>query len=128
MAGEKGVMHCFAFTPQANATQADWEAFYKASDQMPQRIKGVKSVWYGKLMRPLAQYSVTDPEARKKVMAEGKGSGAVGFTRREHGMCIWFNDEASFSAYANDPFHKEWEQVYGKVRVPGTTTYQIIGH
>ena len=32
-AGEKTVMHCFAWTPVKEATPADWEAFYKASDE-----------------------------------------------------------------------------------------------
>ena len=68
-AGEKAVMHCFAFTPIAEATQADWDAFYKASDMMPKKIKNVKHVWYGKLLRPLN----------------------VGGARREHGMCIAFD-------------------------------------
>jgi len=29
MAGEKGLMHCFYFTPVASATQADWQGFFK---------------------------------------------------------------------------------------------------
>jgi hypothetical protein len=129
LAGEKSVLHCFAFTPIATASQAEWDAFYKATDALPKKIKGIKRVWYGKLMRPLTQYGVNipDAEARKKLMAEMKGNADVSVTRREHGACFEFADETAFKAYAADPAHKEWEAVYGKVRVPGTTTYQIIG-
>jgi hypothetical protein len=129
MAGEKSVMHCFAFTPITEATQADWNAFYKATDALPTKVKGLKRVWYGKLMRPLTlpALAMQDAEARKKLMAAGKGSADVTINRREHGVCMEFADEAAFKAYGPDPAHKEWESVYGKVRVPGTTTYQIIG-
>jgi hypothetical protein len=41
MAGEKKLMHCFAFTPLKSATSADWDAFYKATDDLPKKIKGV---------------------------------------------------------------------------------------
>jgi hypothetical protein len=128
-AGEKTIMHCFAFTPIATASQSEWDAFYKATDALPQKIKGLRRVWYGKLMRPLTQYGLNVPnaEARKKLMAEMKGNADVTVTRREHGACFEFADEAAFKAYGPDPAHKEWEAVYGKVRVPGTTTFQIIG-
>ena len=129
MAGEKSVMHCFAYTPIAEATQADWDAFNKATSELPTKIKGIKRVWHGKLARPLAQYSLTtqDAEARKKVMADGKGTTDVAVMRREYGACMEFESEAAFKAYGADPAHKEWEAVYSKVRKPGTTTYQIIG-
>jgi hypothetical protein len=129
LAGEKSLMHCFAFTPVETAGEAEWNAFYKATDALPGKIKGIKRVWYGKLMRPLTQVqlNVPDAEARKKLMAEGKGSADVRVLRRQHGVCMEFEDEAAFKAYDADPGHKEWVSVYEKVRVPGTTTYQIIG-
>jgi hypothetical protein len=40
-AGEKKLMHCFAWTPIKEATPADWQAFYKASDALPHKIKGI---------------------------------------------------------------------------------------
>jgi len=54
-AGEKTLMHCFAWTPVKGATAADWETFYKASDALPKKIKGITKVWYGKLESPLGQ-------------------------------------------------------------------------
>jgi Stress responsive A/B Barrel Domain len=103
-AAESTLMHCFAFTPIKEATQADWDAFYKATDELPKKIKGLRRVWYGKLLRPLKQ----------------------GENVREHGVCMEFQDEAAFKAYDPDPAHKAWVDVYSKVRVPGTTTYQIL--
>lgn len=127
-AAETGVMHCFAFTPLEGATQADWDAFYKATNALPQKIKGLKQVWVGKLARPLnvPSLNIQDPEARKKMMADGKGTADFTMNRREYGACMWFADEAAFKAYGGDPAHKEWEAVYSKVRRPGTTTYQIL--
>lgn len=129
MAGEKGVMHCFAFTPIQEATQAQWDAFYKATDALPQKIKGLERVWYGKLMRPLTlpALAITDAAKRKELMAAGKGTADVNIVRREHGVCMEFADEAAYKAYGSDPAHKDWVAVYEKVRVPGTTTYQIVG-
>jgi hypothetical protein len=129
MAGEKSVMHCFAFTPIQGASQAEWDAFYKATDALPTRIKSIKRVWYGKLMRPLTlpALAIDDAAARKSLMEAGKGTAPVTINRREHGVCMEFASEQAFKAYGPDPAHKEWEAVYSKVRVPGTTTYQIIG-
>ena len=128
LAAEKTVMHCFAFTPVTSASQADWDAFYKATDTLPTKIKGIRRVWYGKLARPLQQVSIAtqDAEARKKLVAAGKGTTDVAVTRREHGVCMEFADQAAFTAYGPDPAHKEWEAAYSKVRVPGTTSYQIL--
>ena len=106
VAGEPTVMHCFAYTPIKEATQADWDAFHKATDALPSKIKGLKRVWHGKLARPLKQ----------------------GDNVREYGACMEFEDEAAFKAYGakDNAAHNAWTAVYSKVRVPGTTTYQIL--
>lgn len=123
------VIHCFTFTP-LEASQSDWDAFYKATDQLPKKIKGLKHAWAGKLARPLNIPAVTiaDAEARKKMMAEGKGTGDFTMNKREYGACMVFENEAAFKAYDADPGHKEWVGIYEKVRKPGTTTFQIITH
>jgi hypothetical protein len=127
-AGEKTVMHCFAFTPIETATEAEWNAFYKATDELPGKLPGIKRVWYGKLARPLAQNQLkfADPEARKKMTAEKKGTTEFAIVERKNGACFEFENEAAFKAYGPHAAHKAWEEVYSKVRVPGTTTYQII--
>lgn len=128
LAAEKGVMHCFAYTPIEAASQSDWDAFRKATDALPGKIKGLRRVWAGKLMRPLnvPGLATQDAELRKKINAEGKGTTEVTINRRQYGVCMEFEDEAAFKAYNADPAHKDWVAVYSKVRVEGTTTYQIL--
>ena len=104
-AGEKKLMHCFAFTVIEEATNADWQAFYKATDELPGNIPGLSKVWYGKLRRPLR----------------------VGETTRQFGVCMEMDDADALNAYADHPAHKEWVEVYTKVRQPGTTTIDILG-
>ena len=105
MAGEKALMHCFAFTPLKSATQADWNAFYKATDELPKKIKGVTRVWYGKLANPLQ----------------------VDGMQRSYGVCMEMTDMAARRAYGNDPAHTEWNKFYAKVRDEPTTTFDILG-
>ena len=97
---EGGLMHCFYFTPIAEATQADWQAFDKATDALPGKISGLEKVWHGKLRRP--------------------------YLKREHGVCMQFKDEAALTAYAENAAHADWMKVYEKVRQAGTTTFDII--
>jgi hypothetical protein len=128
MAGEKALMHCFAYTPIAEATQADWDAFQKASDEMPKKIPGVTKVWTGKLARPLVLVVSADGADGKKVRAGEKDvSGKLTMQKREYGMCIQMKDEAALKAYPQHPYHKVWSEAYSKVRVPGTTTFDILG-
>ena len=109
-AGEKSLMHCFAFTEVEDAKDADWQAFFKATDDLVTKIDGLNKVWYGKLKRPLGIYD-----------REGKRS------LRQWGVCMEMKDEATLTAYGEHPAHAEWVKVYEKVRVPGTTTYDILG-
>jgi hypothetical protein len=43
-AAEKTMMHCFAFTPIETASEADWKAFYAATDALPKNIPVIKMV------------------------------------------------------------------------------------
>ncbi len=104
-AGEKKLMHCFYFSVIESATDADWQAFYKATDALPSKIPGVSRVWYGKLARPLR----------------------VGDQVRQGAVCMEMADEAALKAYAAHPYHEEWGAAYSKVRQPGTTTVNFIG-
>jgi antibiotic biosynthesis monooxygenase (ABM) superfamily enzyme len=105
-AADGKLMHCFAFTAIETASAADWDAFYKASDALPGKVPGLHHVWVGKLKRPL------------------KSGDAV----RQYGACMEFSDEAALKAYADSAGRKEWFAIYDKVRVPGTTTYDILVH
>src|SRR5215475_4250932 len=89
-AGEKSLMHCFAWTPIKEATPADWQAFYKASDDIPKKIKGVTHVWYGKLNSPLPQISFEQigNDVFRKYQNGEVVSATVKAMPREYGMCM----------------------------------------
>ena len=107
-AGEKPLMHCFFFTPIAEAGEADWDAFYKATEELPSKIDGLRRVWVGKLRK------------RAAVSQQVK-------LGREYGACMEMTDEAALERYAVHPAHDAWVKIYEKVRVPGTTTFDILG-
>jgi len=126
-AGEKKLMHCFVFTPIEAATAADWEAFYKATDELPGKIPGLSRVWHGKLARNLAIFGA-DREASKKLAAgEKEVTGTITRRVRSYGVCMEFADEAALKTYAGHAAHADWVKVYEKVREYGTTTFDILG-
>ncbi len=129
-AGEKKLMHCFAFTAIESASEADWQAFYKATDALPGKIPGLTKVWYGKLMRPLGQLSAVNRADYSKVgnaKPDEEISIPVRSLQRQYGVCMEMDDAAALKAYTDNPAHKEWSAAYEKVRVPGTTTFNILG-
>jgi len=127
-AGERKLMHCFAFTSLKEATPAQWDVFFQATDRMPKKIKGVTKVWYGKLASRLSQYAVTaDDEARKKMLAGESVTTQTKRLARDWGVCMEMTDAGALKAYDSDPYHKEWLAAYEKVRVEGTTTFDILG-
>jgi len=125
VAQDKGMMHCFAYTVKAEATPADWDAFYKATAEMPKKIKEVKQVWYGKLRRPLTQYRL-DAANNKKFAETPTATVEATRVQRQQGVCMMLESEAALKAYETHPYHKEWVAAYEKVRVAGTTTYDIL--
>jgi hypothetical protein len=128
-AGEKGLMHCFAFTPIETASQAEWDAFWKATDDLPKKIPGMKRVWYGKLLKPVNLVMGTaDAEGRKKLAAGENVTGDLNLVRRSYGVCMEFNNSDALAAYAKHDEHDKWlKQYYEKVRKAGTTTFDIVG-
>jgi hypothetical protein len=106
-AGEKGLMHCFAFAPLPSAAEADWEAFFKATDELPGKIEGLQKVWAGKLRTPEKMNPNT--------------------SAREYGVCMLMDGPDVLKAYEDHPAHTAWVEIYSKVREPGSTTFDIIG-
>ncbi len=132
-AGDKSLMHCFAFTDLDRATAADWKAWEAATDKLPKEIPGLTHVWYGKLANPLTQIDVAAKredlakETIDKFRAGETISLPVKRIARQHGACFQFKDKAAFDAYGKSPAHETWTKLYEKIRVDGTTTYQILG-
>ena len=126
-AGEKKLMHCFAFTAIESASDADWQAFFKATDALPGKIPGLTRVWYGKLRAPMSQFNV-DAKTRKELAGGAKSAtGEVTRAVRQWGVCMEMADAAALKTYASHPAHKEWVDAYSKVRVEGTLTFDILG-
>jgi len=127
-AGEKGMMHCFAFTTIKDATPADWAAWEASTDKLPKTMKGIiKKVWHGELNRPLALFG-PDAETRKKFTAGvTSADGKVERIERQHGVCLLMAGKDSLAAYQKHPEHANWVKLYEKVRVAGTTTFDIVG-
>lgn len=107
-AREKTLMHCFYFTPVAEASAADWDAFYEETDELPDKIDELLRVWAGRL------------RSRAPVADQVK-------LGRTYGACFEFEDEAALQIYAEHPAHDAWVKAYEKVRVRGTTTFDIVG-
>jgi hypothetical protein len=99
------LMHAFAYTPVETATPQDFENLKKATADMVGKVPGLRRVWVGKLKTPFDA-------------PEGK---------RLYGMAMEFDDEKALAVYAEHPAHAAWERVYRRVRVPGTTTFDILG-
>jgi hypothetical protein len=109
------------------ATEAEWAAFRAATDALPGKIPGLTKVWHGKLRAPV-NINTIDAAASKKLGAGEKDVAATANrVRRTYGVCMEMNDLDAFAVYGKHPVHDDWVKVYEKVRVAGTTTFQIIG-
>lgn len=126
---QRTLMHCFTFTEIPEASAADWEAFKRATEELPSKIAGLKRVWHGKLARPqglLQTDGALDADNQKKLREGGTVPAQVKMIRRQYGVCMEFDGPDALKAYAKDPAHDAWMKVYEKVRVPGTTTFDIL--
>ncbi len=103
---QKTLMHVFAYTPVEGATQSDFDNFKRATAEMAGKVPGLKRVWIGKLREPIP----------------GEGDRI-----RTFGVAMEFDNSDALDAYAGNAVHREWERVYERVRVQGTTTLDILG-
>jgi hypothetical protein len=145
-AQDQKVMHCFTYTQIEAATPADWAAFAKATDALPGQIPGLVSVWYGKLARPMglfmpempprppapatadAKPPAPSPEMEKmaKLRAGETVEMKIKAQQRQQGVCMLFSSQDALKAYSKHEAHAAWMKAYEKVRVPGTTTFDIL--
>lgn len=102
---ETTLMHVFAFTPREGASEQDFAAFHAATAEMVAQIPGLRRAWFGRLLLPL-------PDGPRP---------------REYAVAMEFDSVEALRVYADHPVHSAWEQVYARVRVPGTTTLDIPG-
>ena len=102
---QKSLLHVFAYTPVDSATPQDFSNFKKATGDLVGKVPGLRRVWVGKLRAPIP----------------------AGSERRGYGVGMEFDDVQALRGYADHPAHDAWIEAYNKVRVPGTTTLDIIG-
>ena len=105
MTTQTTLLHVFAYAPVKGATPQDLDTFTKATADLVGKVPGLKRVWVGKLGTPI------DAPDGKQI----------------YGVGMEFEDAKTFEAYADHPAHKDWEKVYRKVRVAGTTTIDVVG-
>lgn len=129
-AGEKTLMHCFAFGALEKASESDWREFTQATETLPAKIPGLTRVWVGKLRRPIVLAGPADPESNRQILAAGIGNDVTATVRRleQHwGVCMEMADEATLKVYAKHPAHKAWVALYQKVGRSGSTSFDILG-
>lgn len=128
-AQQRTLMHCFTFTEVPEAAAADWDAFRKATEELPSKIDGLKRVWHGKLARPLGLLQTDgalDADNQKKLREGGTVPAQIKMIRRQYGVCMEFDGPDALKVYSKHPAHDDWMKLYEKVRVPGTTTFDIL--
>jgi hypothetical protein len=127
-AGEKKLMHCFAFNIKPETTQADLDALYKLTDGLPGKVPGLSKVWRGELINTLAQFQAADADTQK-IFGGGQKTGNGNFNRfvRQQAFCMEMKDKETRDSYGKHPAHAEWRTAYDKVIIPGTTTMTFMG-
>ena len=99
--GQKTLIHAFAFKAVEGATDQQVQEVWAASRKMAGQISGMKNIWMGKVLNRGPQW--------------------------QYGVVMEFENQEALKKYADHPAHKEWEDVYFKVRVPGSNTLDIQG-
>lgn len=99
--GKKTLVHVFAFKQEAGSTPQQLDEVWAATRKMAGQIPEIKSIWMGKVLNRGDQF--------------------------QYGIAMEFENREGLKKYADHPAHKEWNEVYSKVRVEGTNTLDIQG-
>ena len=102
----------------------------KATDELPGQIPGLTKVWCGKLRRPVVIVGPANAQANMLILNSKPGVDLETTVRRsdlQWGVCMEFANEDALKRYANAPAHKAWVELYKKVRVQGTMTFDLPG-
>jgi len=93
------------------------------------QIDGIIRVWYGKLAAPLHQVKLgkIDRETFQKYQAGEPVTSPIRLTQRRYGMCVEMRSGEVLKAYETHPYHKVRTDAYERIRVDGTTTFNIPG-
>ena len=102
---EKGTVHAVAWTAGESFTPQGFEDFKKATADLIGTMPGLKRAWVGKLRVPLV----------------------VGEVTRNYGLILEFEDLKTREAYSTHPARVPWAKVWEKIRIPGSTNFDVIG-
>jgi hypothetical protein len=98
---QRTLIHAFAFQAQQGVTDQQVKELWGATQRMVGQIPGIRNVWMGPVLNRGPEW--------------------------QYGVVMEFQDQAALKVYADHPAHREWEKIYGQVRVPGTNTLDIQG-
>ncbi|MBI2821412.1 MAG: Dabb family protein [Acidobacteria bacterium] len=104
-ATEKTVVHAVAWTAGEGFTEQGLEDFKKATADLTGAMPGLKRAWVGKLRTPLVQGEIT----------------------RNYGLVLEFEDLKTREAYSSHPARAPWVKVWEKIRVTGSTNFDVLG-
>ncbi|MGH6962614.1 MAG: Dabb family protein [Dongiaceae bacterium] len=99
--GEKTLIHAIAFKQVDGTTPEQLKEVWAATEKMAAEVPGIKRVWMGKVTNRGPAYT--------------------------HGIVMEFENAEALKHYAPHPAHKKWEEIYFKVRTPGTNTIDVVG-
>ena len=102
---QKSTVHCVAWTAKDGMTPADLDRFKADLGKLPGMFPGLQRIWVGKLSRPITSGDAT----------------------RDYGLAIEFTDMAAKQAYSDSARRDEWMQLFGTVRNPGSTSFDVVG-
>ena len=102
---QRTVVHAVAWTAKEDATPEGLEEFKQATESLVGSMPGLRRVWVGKLRQPLI----------------------IGDLKRNYGLILEFDDLATREAYSSHPNRVPWAAVWEKVRLPGSTNFDVIG-
>ena len=102
---EKTVVHAVAWTAGASFTEQGLEDFRRATEEMARTMPGLRRAWVGRLRTPLK----------------------VGELTRDYGLVLEFDDLKTREEYSTHPSRAPWAQVWEKIRVPGSTNFDVLG-
>ncbi len=101
VAGEKSLIHAISFKPVEGATPEQIQEVWAATRRMAAEVPGIRRIWTGKVTN--------------------RGDALT------HGIVMEFENAKALEAYGPHPGHKKWEDIYFKVRTPGSNTIDVVG-
>lgn len=102
---QRTVVHCVAWTAAQGVSEAGIGEFKKATAELTKTMPGLQRAWVGKLARPFTQGDVT----------------------RDYGLVLEFDSVENREAYTTNPIRVSWADVWSKIRVPGSSNFDVIG-